>query len=129
GANLCASGEHITSVLEPLIAAGPRTDTMVQESRPGDKTEELWDELDLPDIARAPLGLVSHETGFSEGPEAPGTSERLLGLLGPSPVAVDDLVRQSGLSIRVVQTTLMELELAGRLERHGGNAVSLLATS
>jgi DNA processing protein len=129
GANLCASGEHVTSVLEPLIAAGPRTDTMVQESRPGDKTEELWDELDLPDIARAPLGLVSHETGFSEEPEAPETSERLLGLLGPSPVAVDDLVRQSGLSIRVVQTTLMELELAGRLERHGGNAVSLLATS
>jgi DNA processing protein len=129
GANLCASGEHVTSVLEPLIAAGPRTDTMVQESRPGDETEELWDELDLPDIARAPLGLVSHETGFSEGHETPGTSERLLGLLGPSPVAVDDLVRQSGLSIRVVQTTLMELELAGRLERHGGNAVSLLATS
>jgi DNA processing protein len=36
-------------------------------------------------------------------------------------------VRQSGLSIRTVQMTLLELEIAGRLERHGGNAVSLLA--
>jgi DNA processing protein len=48
-------------------------------------------------------------------------------LLGPSPVAIDDLVRQSGLPIRTVQMTLLELEIAGRLERHGGNAVSLLA--
>jgi DNA processing protein len=116
-------------VLEPLIAAGPRTGTAVEESRPVDETEELWDELDLPDIARAPVGPVNRKSGFSEGPEAPETSERLLGLLGPAPVPIDDLVRQSGLSIRVVQTSLLELELAGRLERHGGNAVSLLATS
>jgi DNA processing protein len=129
GANLCASGEHVTSVLEPLIAAGPGTGTVIEEARPVDETEELWDELDLPDIARAPVGVVNRKSGFSEGPDAPETSERLLGLLGPSPVAVDDLVRQSGLSIRVVQTTLLELELAGRLERHGGNAVSLLTTS
>jgi len=129
GANLCACGEHVTSVLEPLIAAGPRTDTMVEEARPGEETEELWDELDLPDVARAPVGPVSQKSGFAEEPEVPELSERLLGLLGPSPVAVDDLVRQSGLSIRVVQTTLLELELAGRLERHGGNAVSLLAAS
>jgi DNA processing protein len=40
---------------------------------------------------------------------------------------VDDLVRQSGLPIRVVQMTLLELEIAGRLERHGGNLVSLIA--
>jgi DNA processing protein len=129
GANLCADVEHVTSVLEPLIAAGPRTDTAVEEARPVDETEELWDELDLPDIARAPVGPVSHKSGFAEEPEVPELSERLLGLLGPSPVAVDDLVRQSGLSIRVVQTTLLELELAGRLERHGGNAVSLLTAS
>jgi len=51
----------------------------------------------------------------------------VLDLLGPSPIAVDDLVRQSGLPTRVVQTTLLELEIAGRLERHGGNAVSLIA--
>jgi DNA processing protein len=51
----------------------------------------------------------------------------LITLLGPSPIAIDDLVRQSGLSIRTVQMGLLELEIAGRLERHGGNAVSLIA--
>ena len=50
----------------------------------------------------------------------------MIELLGPSPVAIDDLVRQSGLPIRLVHMTLLELEIAGRLERHGGNAVSLL---
>ena len=47
--------------------------------------------------------------------------------LGPSPVAVDDLARQSGLPIRTVRLALLELDLAGRLERHGANAVSLIA--
>ncbi|MBA16531.1 MAG: DNA-protecting protein DprA [Sphingomonas sp.] len=50
---------------------------------------------------------------------------RIAGLLGPVPVPVDELIRQSGLVPGVVQTVLLELELAGRLERHGGGRVSL----
>jgi DNA processing protein len=46
-------------------------------------------------------------------------------LLGPTPVPVDELLRQSGLSPAIVQTVLLELELAGRLERHAGGKVSL----
>jgi DNA processing protein len=46
-------------------------------------------------------------------------------LLGPTPVPVDELVRQSGLPPATVQTVLLELELAGRLERHAGGKVSL----
>jgi DNA processing protein len=45
--------------------------------------------------------------------------------LGPAPVAVDDLVRATGLSIRAVQIALMELSLADRIENHGGQLVSL----
>lgn len=45
--------------------------------------------------------------------------------LGPSPVAVDELVRQCQLSPASVATLLLELELAGRIERHPGNLVSL----
>ncbi|MBX6322913.1 MAG: hypothetical protein IRY94_13875, partial [Rhodospirillaceae bacterium] len=41
-------------------------------------------------------------------------------------VAVDELVRQCQLSSAVVQTVLLELELAGRLERHPGNRISLI---
>jgi len=45
--------------------------------------------------------------------------------LGPTPVAVDELVRQCHLSAAAVTTLLLELELAGRVERHPGNLVSL----
>jgi DNA processing protein len=130
GATLCAGVEHVTSVLEPLVAAGPRLSDGIEEGRPSDETEELWDELDLPEIARAPVGLVRPGSGFFEEEtrnEDPGRDQDLIALLGPSPIAIDDLVRQSGLPIRVVQTALLELEIAGRLERHGGNAVSLLS--
>ncbi len=50
---------------------------------------------------------------------------RIDSLLGPVPVAVDELVRQSGCAPAVVQMVLLELELAGRLERHAGGRVSL----
>jgi DNA processing protein len=45
-------------------------------------------------------------------------------LLSPTPVSVDEIVRQSGLGTAVVQTVLLELELGGRLERHAGGRVS-----
>jgi DNA processing protein len=51
---------------------------------------------------------------------------RVTGLLGPVPVAVDELIRQAGLASPVVQTVLLELELSGRLERHAGGRVSLI---
>ena len=47
------------------------------------------------------------------------------GLLGPTPVAIDELIRQSGLPPAIVQTVLLELELAGRLERHAGGKVTI----
>jgi len=51
----------------------------------------------------------------------------VLDLLGPTAVPVDELIRLSGLPSAVVQTALLELELAGRLERHAGGRVSLTA--
>ena len=50
---------------------------------------------------------------------------RIADLLGPVPVGVDELIRQSHLSPASVQTVLLELELAGRLERHAGGRVSI----
>ena len=47
------------------------------------------------------------------------------GLLTMAPVAVDELIRQSGESPAAVQLALLELELAGRLVRHAGGRVSL----
>ena len=52
--------------------------------------------------------------------------EIVVPLLSPSPLPVDELVRQSQLSPALVLTVLLELELAGRIERQPGNQVALL---
>jgi len=58
----------------------------------------------------------------------PDDAERraLIGLLGPVSVAIDELIRQSGLPPATVALVLLELELAGRIERHAGARVSLI---
>ena len=58
------------------------------------------------------------------GDEALGLVEELL---GPSPVPVDEVIRLSGAPSGAVQMALLELDLAGRLDRHAGNRVSLRA--
>ncbi len=49
----------------------------------------------------------------------------VLELLGATAVPVDEIVRQSHRPPAIVQTVLLELELAGRLTRHAGGQVSL----
>jgi DNA processing protein len=51
---------------------------------------------------------------------------RVIALLSPAPVSIDDLIRLSGASPRVVRMVLLELEIAGRLKRHGSGLVSLI---
>jgi DNA processing protein len=62
---------------------------------------------------------------FDTEPDA-GERKRIVDLLGPSPILLDDLIRMAGASPAIVRTVLLELELAGRLERHGGGLVSLI---
>lgn len=72
--------------------------------------------------------MRSPAAGFGAQPPADasdGERRALTSLLGPVPVAVDEVIRQSGLPPAVVATVLLELELAGRLERHAGGRVSL----
>ncbi len=62
----------------------------------------------------------------TQSEEIDDTARQLLTrLLSMTPVSVDELVRQSGLSAASVQMILLELELAGRLARHSGARVSL----
>ena len=46
-------------------------------------------------------------------------------LLGPSPVPVDEIIRLSSAPSGAVQMALLELDLAGRLDRHAGGKVSI----
>ena len=52
---------------------------------------------------------------------------KILECLGPSPVAVDELIRLCGVPAPVVLTVLLELELAGRLERQAGHRIALIS--
>jgi len=129
GATLCSSVEHVRAVLDPLISASPNLERRAEEPPHVGATEPLWDELDLPDLLESAAtqtfeGVSSMEPMIEA---AASDAPSFLFLLGPSPIAVYTLFLQSGLPTRVVQTTLLELEIAGRLERHGGNAVSLIA--
>lgn len=51
---------------------------------------------------------------------------RIVSLLGPTPVSIDDLVRLAQTTAAIVRAALLELEIAGRIERHGAGLVSLL---
>jgi DNA processing protein len=74
----------------------------------------------------------SERQPFERQPPEPMQSEEALSaveeLLGPSPVPVDEIIRLSGASSGAVQMALLELDLAGRLDRHAGGKVSLRST-
>ncbi|MGM0561164.1 MAG: DNA-processing protein DprA [Pseudomonadota bacterium] len=53
--------------------------------------------------------------------------QRLEELLSPVPIQQDELLRESDLPSGTVSLVLLELELAGRLERHPGRKVALIA--
>ena len=81
--------------------------------------------------ALRPIGshVAASPTPLDPAPSVEEPDESLLGeieqLLGPSPVPVDEVIRLAGASAGAVQMALLELDLAGRLDRHAGNKVSL----
>ena len=82
----------------------------------------------LPPLAKlCPPATVINKTRYSGFAEPEDWRSRLIAALSPTPIGTDQLARSTGLSIRAVQTTLLELELDGRIERHGSGAVSLIA--
>ena len=60
-----------------------------------------------------------------EGDPGDGERAQVRDLLSPTPVAVDEIIRQSELRPAIVQMVLLELELAGLVERHAGGRVSM----
>jgi DNA processing protein len=78
-------------------------------------------------ILERPIQMHFEEPGREGLDDEPDASLRakIISLLGPTPVGLDDLIRMSGASAATVRVVLLELELAGRLERHGGGLVGL----
>ena len=128
GATLVSEPDHVLLVLAPLVAEeGGEAGIAVERPDLGDEPI-FWDEIDLDGIA-----LPVPADGLAETAPASGLAEagddraRLIAFLSPTPIGADELARASGLSVRVVQTALLELELDGRIERHGSGSVSLIA--
>jgi DNA processing protein len=99
GATLVTEAADVIAALEPILGRG----------------------IDLP--AQEPERDTS---GPLDSEPAEDHRARIISLLGPTLSAIDDLVRMSRTSPAIVRIVLLELELAGRLERHGGSLVSLL---
>ncbi len=81
-------------------------------------------------VAAAPAAVLAEPDLAPLAPPAEADSDKARALLiehlSPSPTAVDELVRQTELPPALVASALLELELAGRIERHPGNRVARL---
>jgi DNA processing protein len=99
GAALVTEAADIISVLEPIL--GEPTRHAIHAERRGE--------------------VVAEERFESVSPQM---HARIMGLLGPSPVTVDDLIRLSGLPAALVRTLLLELEVAGRVWRQDGGQIA-----
>ena len=77
---------------------------------------------------RSPMAASSEKAPDFSATPPPGEGERsgVLEVLGPTPVAVDEIIRHTGLNAAQVSMVLLELDLAGRIERHAGGNVSLV---
>ena len=96
-------------------------------------TESAKDVLGvLNDLFKMPLserrGAPSSNTAklAINEPELIQARKTIVELMGSTPVMVDELIRSSQFSPAVVNTVLLELELANRAERHPGNRVSVI---
>ncbi len=62
-------------------------------------------------------------------PEDPAPADmraRIVQALGAAPIELDEIARASGSTARDMRVVLLELDLAGRIEHHPGNMVSLM---
>ena len=138
GATLIGSVEHVMAALAPVLG---RDDwpPQAQESQLDQGEEPLWDELEMDErgfedapsdhalrTKRNPAAMEGDGDGKYWDHDELTPKKLLTQLLGPAPVSIDDLVRLTGRSVSLVQTVLLELELEGLIERHGGGLISIM---
>jgi DNA processing protein len=99
GAVLVQTPDEVVELLQSFTGT-PRSRFRVSESA---------SEFDYAELAEAEVG--------GEGADA------IAALLSSAPIAVDELIRQSGASAAAVHMALLELELAGEIEREGSGLV------
>ena len=128
-----------------ISAAAIRAD-LFSESAPAEEEEPLFDELDLFSLRESAPGPARFESAPAAQPKPSQAAElvapesvvavdseeakaRVLALLSPAPVSLDELIRAVGRPARDVQGALVDLDIEGRIERHGAGLVSLIVRS
>ena len=119
----------------PLDPRAEGTNQLIRDGATLARSADDILEVLAPILDRALDGLAAHLREHSSAiapvtgrePPPPDTRARLMALLSPSPSDIDDLIRESGLDAGAVLTTLLELELAGTVERLPGQKVALTA--
>lgn len=125
GAWLVESVEDVLAALGPLGSpAGPRRAAVTPSPQPSPpQTAGTPSGKPGPGGGGVPPGTGADEAGLA------ADRAKVLELLGYSPATVDELGRRAHLSPAVLAALLLELELAGRVERHSGGQISLIISS
>ncbi len=116
GATLVLTAEDVLEVLNPMVEGKSQANVPASPLPQASQQFPLFveDRTAIPQIM-AP----------KSGAEVSDPHAVILALLGPTPTAIDDLVRLSGCGVAAVHGTLLELDLAGRLDRPGSGLVAL----
>jgi DNA topoisomerase IA len=107
-----------------VLATDPDRECAVLVQTPEDVVELLSSFDDTPRSSFREGGAFDFDHATEELAEAEPAD--IADLLTTAPVAADELIRQSGSSAASVQLSRLELEIAGRLERHAGGRVCIV---
>lgn len=99
GAILTTHADDVLQALEPMSNASPDPDFVIEESDDDQVSMEPPDENARTVIVNA---------------------------MGGAPVEIDDIIRHTGYPAQTVYLILLELDLAGRIQRHSGGLVSFI---
>ena len=78
------------------------------------------------DLFVKPLDKVENNADIPQQPNQTGNKPQVIDFLTAEGVYVDEIIRASGLDSAAVSLELLELEMAGRIERQVGNKVALI---
>ena len=109
--NLIRQGATLTEGAEDVLQA-------ISEQMTRPLEEPAGSSFDAPPGEPPPADITDGEIDAAR--------KNIVELLSPSPAPVDELIRECQVSAALVAVVLLELELAGRIERHPGGRVSLI---
>nr|WP_289852585.1 DNA-processing protein DprA [Mesorhizobium liriopis] len=124
------------SPLDPRAAGTNKLlkDGAVLVTEVADILDQLGTQITRAPIPTTPNSETAQRSFFTEAitlpplaPEDGSVNLAVQSALSPVPTSIDELVAHTGLNAAQIRGALLELDLAGRLERHSNGGVSLVA--